>query len=85
MNDGVVIEEVDGGRDTLPELLFGRDADMAQHGAGQLGEEALDEIEPKIMLGSEGELEAGRGSLPCQRTKRPVPDQQVYALCGLHW
>ena len=46
MNDGVAIKEVDGGHDAIPDLLFGRDADMAQHGAGQLGEEALDEVEP---------------------------------------
>jgi hypothetical protein len=46
VNDGIAIEEVDGGRDAFPELLFGRDADMAEHGAGQLGEEALDEVEP---------------------------------------
>src|SRR5450759_3291808 len=32
-------------------------------GAGQLGEEALDEVEPRVMLGSEGELEAARGLL----------------------
>jgi hypothetical protein len=46
VNDGIAIEEVDGGQDAFPELLFGRDADMAEHGAGQLGEEALDEVEP---------------------------------------
>ena len=31
---------------------------MTQHRAGELGEEALDEIEPGAMLGREGELEA---------------------------
>ena len=51
MNDGIAIEEVDGGHDAIPELLFGRDADMAQHGPGQLGEEALDEVEPGAVLG----------------------------------
>jgi hypothetical protein len=61
VNDGVAIEEVGGGHDAVPELLLGRDADMAQPGAGQLGEEALDEVEPRAMLGSEGELEAARG------------------------
>jgi hypothetical protein len=58
VNDGIAIEEVHGGHDAIPELLFGRDADMAPHGAGQLGDEALDEVEPRAMLGSEGELEA---------------------------
>ena len=61
MDDGIAIEEVDGGHDAIPELLFERDANMAQHGAGQLGEEALDEVEPRAMLGSEGELEAACG------------------------
>jgi hypothetical protein len=31
---------------------------MAQDGAGELGEEALDEVEPGAVLGSEGELKA---------------------------
>jgi hypothetical protein len=31
---------------------------MAQDRAGELGEEALDEVEPGAMLGREGELEA---------------------------
>ena len=61
MNDGIAIEEVHGGHDAIPELLFGRDANMAQHGAGQFGEEALDEVKPRAMRGSEGELEAARG------------------------
>ena len=34
---------------------------MAQNRAGELGEEALDEVEPGAVLGREGELEsAGR-------------------------
>jgi hypothetical protein len=60
--------------DALPRYYFGAilrllfacrndanmdDANMAQHGAGQLGE-ALDEVEP---LGSEGKLEAACGLL----------------------
>jgi hypothetical protein len=57
-NDGIAIEELDGGHDAFLEFLFGRYADMAQRGAGQLGEEALDEVEPRAMLGSECELEA---------------------------
>jgi hypothetical protein len=63
VNDGIAIEEVHGGHDAIPELLFGRDADMAQHGAGQFGGEALDEVEPRAVLGSEGELEVARGLL----------------------
>src|SRR5262249_52941368 len=38
------------------------DANMAQDGAGELGEEALDKVEPGAMLGREGELEAAARS-----------------------
>ena len=58
MNDGMAIEFIHGSHDEVVELLFGCDADVAQHRAGELGEEALDEIEPGAMLGREGELEA---------------------------
>lgn len=33
---------------------------MAQDRAGKLGEEALDEVEPRAVFGREGELEAAR-------------------------
>ena len=46
VDDGVLVDVVDGGDDTLLELLYGGDANVAQHRAGELGEEALDEIEP---------------------------------------
>ena len=42
------------------ELLFGCDADVAQHRAGELGEETFDEVEPRAMLGGEGEFETAR-------------------------
>ncbi len=58
MNDGIGIEVVDGRHEALLEFLFGGDADVAQDRTGQLGEEALDEVEPRAMLGSEGELES---------------------------
>src|SRR5215471_19772409 len=43
------------------ELLFGSDADVTQDGAGELGEETLDDVEPRAVLGREGEREAARG------------------------
>ena len=46
MNDGVLIEVVHGGHETILEFLLGCDADVAQHGAGEFGKEALDEVEP---------------------------------------
>ena len=61
MDDRVSIEVIRGGPDAVLEFLFGCDADMAQHGAGELGEKALDEVEPGTMLGRESEFEAAGG------------------------
>src|SRR3979490_1144317 len=36
--------------------------DVAQDGASELGEEALDEVQPRTMFGREGEREASRWS-----------------------
>ena len=58
MDDGVAIEVIHGGHDAVPELLLGSDADMSQHRAGELGEEAFDEIEPRAVLGRKDEFEA---------------------------
>src|SRR5271166_301320 len=63
MDDGVSVELVHGGDDALLEFLFGCDSNVAQHGACELGEEALDEIEPGAVLGGEGEFEAAGGLL----------------------
>ena len=60
MNDGIAIELIHGGHDAVLELLFGCDADVAQHRAGELGEETFDEVEPRAMLGGEGEFETAR-------------------------
>ena len=54
----MAIEFIHGIHDAVLEFLFGYPADVAQHRAGELGEEALDEIEPGAVLGREGELEA---------------------------
>src|SRR4249919_2961911 len=51
------------GHDAILQLLFGCDADMAQDGAGELGEETLDEVEPGAVLRREGEFEAAGGPL----------------------
>ena len=63
MNDWIMVEVIHRGHETVLELLFGCDADMAQDRAGELGEEAFDEIEPGAMLGSEGELKSAGGLL----------------------
>ncbi len=64
-HDGVVFSQSDAlsGDDALLEFLFRCDADVAQDGAGKLGKEALDEIEPGAVLGREGEFEAAGGLL----------------------
>jgi hypothetical protein len=61
VNNGVPIEIIHGGHDAILEFLFGCDADVAQDGAGEFGEEAFDEVEPGAVIGSEGEFEAVRG------------------------
>ena len=61
MNDRIVVEVIHGGHETVLEFLLGRDANMTEHGTGELGEEALDEIEPGAVLGREGEFEPSRG------------------------
>ena len=63
MNDWIAVEVIDRGHEPLLELLFGGDTDVAQDGAGQLGEEAFDEVEPGAVLGSEGELKPAGGLL----------------------
>jgi len=61
VDDRMAIKFIHGGHDAVLEFLFGCDADMAQHGAGELGEKALDEVEPGTMLGRESEFEAAGG------------------------
>jgi hypothetical protein len=58
----VAIDVVNAGHDALLELLFGGHPDVAQDGVGEFGEEALDEIEPRAVLGCEGEFEASNRS-----------------------
>src|ERR1700752_2864233 len=58
VSDGLLVDVVDGGQDAVFEFLFGGDADVAQHGAGELGEEPLDEVEPGAMLRGKGQFEA---------------------------
>jgi len=57
VDDGIAIEFIHGGHDAVLEFLLGCDADVAQHRAGELGEETLDEVEPRAGLGREGEFE----------------------------
>ena len=58
MDDWVSINVIDGSHDAVLEFLFGSHADVAQDGAGELREEALDQVEPGAVLGREGKVEA---------------------------
>ena len=51
MDDGVSVELVHGGHDTVLELLFGCDADMAQDRAGEFREEASTRLSQEPCLG----------------------------------
>src|SRR5260370_23765543 len=62
MDNGSFVEVIHGGHDAVLEFLFGCNADVSQDGAGKLGEEALDQVQPGAVLGREGELEAARWS-----------------------
>src|SRR5439155_12894260 len=62
MDDGSFVEVIHGSHDAVLEFLFGCDADVSQDGAGKLGEEALDQVQPGAVRGREGELEAARRS-----------------------
>jgi hypothetical protein len=46
MHDGLLVDVLYGGQDALRKLLFGSDLDVSEHGARQLGEEALLSQEP---------------------------------------
>ena len=61
VNDGLSIEEVHCGHDAILEFMFGCHTDLAQDGSRELGKEALDEVEPRAVLGGEGEFEAAGG------------------------
>jgi hypothetical protein len=56
VHDRLLVDVIDGGQGALREFLFGDDAYVAQHGAGELGEEALDEVQPRAMLRSKGKF-----------------------------
>ena len=93
MDDGSFVEVIHGSHDAVLEFLFGCDADVAQHRAGELGEEALDEIEPGAVLGREGEFEAadrliGEPSLGllgdvCGMIVKDQPDRRMGRIGGI--
>ena len=51
MDDWVSINVIDGSHDAVLEFLFGSHADVAQNGAGELGEETLDQVSQEPCLG----------------------------------
>src|SRR5437868_14990282 len=63
MNGGILVEVVYGGHQSILEFLLRADADVAEDRACELGEEALNQVEPGAVLGREGEFEAMRRPL----------------------
>src|SRR3954462_4995175 len=63
MNGGVLVEVVYGGHQSILEFLLRSDADVAEDRACELGEEALNQVEPGAVLRCEGEFEAMRRPL----------------------
>jgi len=51
VNHRIAIDGFDGAPDAILEFLFGCDTDMAQRGTREIGEEALDDVEPRPVLG----------------------------------
>ena len=79
----MAIEFLHGSHDAVLEFLLGGDADVAQHRAGELGEEALDEIEPGTMLRCEGEFEAADRFAAYWRAGSEGSDQDGLGLTTL--
>jgi hypothetical protein len=46
VHDGLPIKVIHRLHDTVFKFLFGYDADVAQHGAGEFGKEAFDKVDP---------------------------------------
>jgi hypothetical protein len=66
VDDGVAIDVLDTGHDALLELLLRCHPDVAQDRAGELGEEALDEVEPGAVL-------QGRSVQRCDALAQSMP------------
>jgi hypothetical protein len=61
VNDGLLIEIVHGSHDPILRHIRVASKQELKDGAGKFREEALDEVEPGAVLGSEGEFKAVRG------------------------
>jgi hypothetical protein len=60
VEDGLWVDVVDGGQEAIFKLLFGSDQDMTQRGARELGEEAINQVEPApLILGPRRDPSAG--------------------------
>ncbi len=46
MDGGFTVGQIDVCEDSLAQFLQGLDSDVAKRGAGELGEETFDEVEP---------------------------------------
>src|ERR1700731_3701856 len=73
VDDRVAINVLDTSRDALLELLFRSHPYVAQNRAGELGEEALDEVEPGAVPGPRDKCTKPPPSSARTR-RRDVPD-----------
>src|SRR5207302_8761736 len=58
MDDGVAVGVFEISKNSRLELGLRSDPDMPEHGAGHLGEQAFDEVQPRSVFGREYEGEA---------------------------
>src|SRR3977135_1129594 len=58
VDDRMAIDVVDGGHTASLKFVLSSHSDVTQDGAGKLGEEALDEVEPGAVLWRERKVEA---------------------------
>src|SRR5690242_12704423 len=58
MDNGVAVEVFEISKDSCLELGLRCDADVPEHGAGHLGEQAFDEVQPRSVFGRKYEGKA---------------------------
>ena len=58
VNHRMLVDIIHGSHDAILEFVFARDANVTQDRAGQLGKEPIDNVQPRTVLGYEGEFEA---------------------------
>jgi hypothetical protein len=68
MDNGMSVDVVDASHDALPEFLFRCHADVSEDGAGEFGEESLDEVLTRSTNSPSGRARAPAPPHACGRT-----------------